>query len=149
MAEIIYEKLTLSDKQGLFIFISKINKNFTPSLDSKTDLELFCNKILTLGNVIVAKTDDKIIGIITFYTNNVIDKKAYVSIVGVDPDYSGNHIATRLLIRAIEYSKLQRMEYVSIHTNNIIAKHIYEKQGFEVLSQNNDIPIRYYLEKKI
>lgn len=118
--DITYKKLTLSDKQVLFNFITKINNCFTPALDSKTNLDLFCEKILSLGNVVVAQTAELVVGVITFCANDLISKKAYVSVVGVDPNYSGNHIATNLLIKAIKLSKNNKMDYITIHANNII-----------------------------
>lgn len=90
--------------------------------------------------------DNKIIGSIIFYKNDEIKKIAYISLVGTLKSYRNMGVANSLLKKCVEDIMYSSMEKIGIHTNNIIAKKIYEKYGFKEVSEING---RYYLEKKL
>lgn len=149
MPTIEYSYLDIEYKADFVCFLQEINSLFVPALDTKTDLTSFSNKILTLGHVLVAKSNDTIIGVCCFYTNDLTSYKAYISLLGVKSAFSGRHVATEMLSMVTEYIKSTKMKTIAIHTNNPIAKHIYEKNGFLVLSSEGKDPDRYYLEKRL
>lgn len=144
-----YSYLKSEDEANLICFLQEINHFFTPTLDTKTDLFFYSKKILTLGHVLAAIENNKIIGACCFYINDRIHYKAYISLLGVTSAFSGRHVATHMLSMVTEYIKSSEMKTIAIHTNNPIAKHIYEKNGFVVLSSEGKDPVRYYLEKSL
>lgn len=149
MSTIEYSFLDIENKADFVCFLQEINSLFVPALDTKTDLTSFSNKILTLGHVLVASLNGIAIGACCFYTNDFINNKAYISLLGVKPAYSGQHVATEMLSLVVKYIKSTKMRTIAIHTNNPIAKHIYEKNGFVVLYSEQTDPVRYYLERNI
>lgn len=143
------KRITAADKNLFLCFLEEIDNLFVPHLSSKQPLNCFCDKILDLGNVLVVEVEQTIVGAICYYTNNKQNLLAYVSLVGVKTDYSGQRIATCLVREMILDASKQGMKVVGIHTNNTIALNLYLKCGFEIISSDNSIPTRFYLERKL
>lgn len=149
---VVYKQLSIIDHDSFVDFLCKIDATFTPHLSEKTDIASYSAKILTLGNVIAAIDDSisgsAIVGAICFYDNDISEYKSYISMVGVDKCYTGKHIATQLINEAVKKIEESGMTLIGIHTNNPVAYHVYIKAGFHLVSKENSVPVRYYLELK-
>ena len=146
MDDVSFVHLATDDKQQLESFLSEIDNLYTPRLTYKTDLAVFAEKILSNGHVICACSNGQILGAVTFYSNDLAGRTAYISLVGVKENYTNMHIASKLVHQALAYIRTTSMIKCGIHTNNVIAKHIYEKIGFNIISVDKSNPPRYYLE---
>jgi len=147
---VIYRQLSTIDHDKFVDFLCRIDTTFTPHLSEKTDIISFSKKILTLGNVIAAidelTSESLVVGAICFYDNDKSNFRGYISMIGVDKRYSGKHIATQLINEAVKKIVESGMISIGIHTNNPVAYHIYIKAGFNLVSKDNSIPVRYYFE---
>lgn len=144
-----FVQITRNQENQFLDFLKRVDNLYNPPLSKKTNLQDFCYKILTLGNVIAVYDNDTIIGAICFYTNNTETSRVYISLVGVDQNYKGQHIASHLIDKMFVRVKSCGLHFIGIHTNNEIARHIYEKKGFILISSDTGIPTRHYLEYKL
>ena len=102
-----------------------------------------------------AEENGVIVGIVGGYTENVINNTAFISIVGVLPEFNGKGIATKLLAEFIERAKQKRLNAVHLYAdrNNSVVVHIFQKLGFvdsyfENYPRPNDIHFVLYLKQK-
>lgn len=127
-------------------FLKKVDFLFKVPISKKVSFDEYINKIKKLANTYVMVDENEIIGGIIFYKNNYEDNIAYIALVGILKEYQNRGIANSLLKKCIEDLKNSPMKKVGIHTDNMIAKKIYEKHGFKEVSEVNE---RYYLELKL
>jgi ribosomal protein S18 acetylase RimI-like enzyme len=134
-----------ADKK-VYNFLKKIDVLFKVPISKKVSFEEYIIKIKKMANSYVMVAENEIIGEIIFYKNDQENYIAYIALVGVLKEYQNKGIANSLLKKCIEDLKNSPMKKVGIHTDNMIAKKIYEKYGFEEVSEING---RYYLELKL
>jgi ribosomal protein S18 acetylase RimI-like enzyme len=62
---------------------------------------------------------------------------SYIRMVGVDPAFQGNGIATTLTTMCIEAARNNGEKTIALHTSEMMpaARHIYEKFGFKILKE--------------
>lgn len=133
-------------EEKFYIFLKKVDKLFKTPISNKVSFDEYINKIKKLANSYVVLENNEIIGGIVFYKNNLENKTAYIALVGTLKRYQNRGVAKLLLKVCISDIENSIMEKVGIHTDNIIAKKIYEKNGFKEILEING---RYYLEKKL
>lgn len=143
-----------SDLMEYFLIV---NDNFNPTLleritdkSNVIDLDNYLFKILKLGETRLAIIEDKIVGIIVFYSNDLISKTAYIPLLTVIKNFQGMGISTKLLSSSIEFIKNRGMKTIRVNTweDNFAALALYTKFGFEVISQmNKDILLKLDITK--
>lgn len=131
--------------QELYSFLESINSDFNPPLTNKVNFFDFIKKITEKAVLITQKSDNKIVGLTVLYCNNVKERKAYISLVGVLKEYRGLGIAKNMLNKAITYAQKQNFTVLGIHSNNPIAILLYQSLGFCIIENGN----RVYMEKKL
>lgn len=136
-------------------FLYKVDRLFPTPLSEKVNIDGYARKLHDSATVCFAEDNGTIVGIVGGYTENVINNTAFISIVGVLPEFNGKGIATKLLSEFIERAKLKRLNAVHLYAdkNNSVAVHIYQKLGFvdsyfENDPRPNDIHFVLYLQQK-
>ncbi len=86
--------------------------------------------------VLVAEIEGKVVGHVTlFLTNKVRDKHTAFLAIAIHPDFHGQGVGKSLMLEAINQAdnwlNLVRIE-LDVHADNLSAKALYEKTGFEV-----------------
>lgn len=132
----------MTRKELVLEFLLKVDKEFKPALSEKTSIEEYVDKISSLAELIVAEDDNGIYGLTVLYCNDMLEKRAYVALVGVLPEYRGKGVARQMMIETIRRAVEKGMCRIGIHTNNPVALNLYKKLGFEVISGGD----RKYLE---
>lgn len=61
--------------------------------------------------------------------------ESYIALVA-EKDYRGQRIASSLIDRFIEIARDKGMKYITIHTNSLSAKRLYERIGFVVVNES-------------
>ena len=133
-------------EEKILNFLKEIDNEFKIPLSKRVSLDEYMYKIKTLASSYVILDNNKIIASIIFYKNDNINKKAYITLVGVLREYQKQGIVKLLLEKCIFDTKNSFMKIIGTHTDNIIAKKVYEKYGFKEASEING---RYYLEKNL
>lgn len=98
------------------------------------------------GECFVANKDE-IMGYCIIYANDCIRKVAYITMIGVRPEYQGNHVGYRLLTRVFEYSIMKGMDAVELEVliSNSKALEFYKSFGFKVVGKKS---IHSYIMRK-
>lgn len=130
------------DVDKIYIFLAHINSEYNPPLDTKVELHQYAEKILNNAVLFVEMVGDDIVGMVVLYCNDDNTKKAYIPLVGVLPTYQHRGIASKLMKEAISLVREQGYKLIGIHSNNMVAVHLYSKLGFTV----EDDSERKYME---
>lgn len=133
-------------KEKMLIFLKKIDNLFKIPLHKKVNIEEYVNKIISLAEVYIMYKENEIIAGVVFYTNNLSEKKAYISLVGVLEDYQNKGIGKKIFKEVLKRIKRNKLKQVGIHTDNKYALKIYKSLNFYIISEENG---RYYLEKNL
>jgi len=100
----------------------------------------YLQKILAKGKIIIAKHEEDYVGIIAYYDNDSINRKAYVSILGVKSSFQGIGIASTLM-RMMEDDAIKScMNQNCLHVNksNERAIAFYRSRGYVAIAANKD-----------
>lgn len=133
-------------------FIEEVDQDFIPPLLNRINIIDFYNKVNSLANLVGCYYNKELIGLCVFYANNHDTQKAYITFLAVKKNFRGKNIAGEILKVACANAKKLGMNNVGIHTNNIIAKECYIKNGFilkDSFFEEKYNVIRYYLEKSL
>ena len=126
------ECISLSD---LTKFVKFVDKDFTPPLLGRVDIDAWLCKIYATGSLVLAINEDDIIGCLLFYANDLTSKEGYISYLVVDARYRGFGIAKSLLNECFKISRCNGMTIIKVFTNNPIASSLYQQAGFDVVSE--------------
>lgn len=130
------------DIDKICIFLALINNEYNPPLDTKVELRQYAEKILNNAILLVEMIDENVVGMVVLYCNDENTKKAYIPLVGVLPTYQHRGIASKLMKEAIAFVRVQGYKLIGIHSNNMVAVHLYSKLGFTVKDDSE----RKYME---
>lgn len=130
------------DIDKIYIFLAHINNEYNPPLDTKVELRQYAEKILNNAILLVEMIDEDVVGMVVLYCNDENTKKAYIPLVGVLPTYQHRGIASKLMKEAIAFVRVQGYKLIGIHSNNMVAVHLYSKLGFTVKDDSE----RKYME---
>ena len=87
------------------------------------------------ASVSVAEKDDRIVGFITFYTNDAT-RVGEIGNNAVHPDFQGQGIGTRMYRHVFEKMREAGMRFVKVSTggdpSHAPARRAYEKAGFSI-----------------
>jgi len=124
-------------------FLLKCNNDFFPELSTRVNIPDYASKLYNNSILIVAKANNKQIGLTAFYANNFEEYKAFLSNINVVPSFQGKGIANTLIEMMIKYLKSNGFKEVSleVHENNNKAILTYQKFGFHVIQRRNDFII--------
>ena len=131
-------------------FIIKISNDFVIPLLPRIDIHETYTKFKDLAVSVVCLESNKIGGLAATYCNNQETKKGYTTFVGTDKEYRGNQIGTNLMLLTIDEARKLGMKLIGVHTNNPIAKKMYENIGFVQVDDKLDShSYNWYLEKQL
>ena len=129
----------------LFSFIKEIDTYLTPTLSSRVNLAEYANKLSQKAYNYIARDDDKIIGISSFYFN-LSPQMSYGTLLGVDKHYQKDGgIGIKLLTESIDYCKNNGSKGFgcAIRKSNKPLCKLYRILGFSIKSEetypNSDV----------
>lgn len=116
--------------------------DFLPSpLSQRMSPSEFTDKVIAHGEVWFAlHRNGKPIGVIVFYANNEETRRAYVSILSVDPSCRGRNVGRMLMKRAIAVARKRNMRSMALHVDldNIPPNRLYRSLGFRLIEQEGN-----------
>lgn len=109
------------------------DRDFPIPISKKVNIVDYIKKIIENGKGILALHNGKIVGLVFYYDNNKIDRKAFVSLVSVDSQYRNRGIASNMVKKMIEDIN-NKMEYCQVptHISNNKALDLYYSFGFKL-----------------
>lgn len=147
----------MNDKseQRILAFLMKIDASFNPILSTKVDIVSYSKKLSKLANVFFARLDNTDIGIVAFYMN-FDSKKAYITSIGVLPEYQKKGVGKYLLDLVVNHTQENNMTYLELEVDsvNTAAIKFYGRNGFipstslEASNNNSYYMVKYLLNPK-
>lgn len=129
---ITYRFLSADEKNKIELFLREIDKSFPVPLSEKIELNKLAQKLVENGYVYMASDGDRPVGMFGFYANDVINRSAYGSVLGVITDYRRQGISKKLLEKVTSFCRDSGMSRFELYTHktNTSAVTLYEKSGF-------------------
>jgi len=137
----IFKKIEPNNFDRVFNLLSKIGNDYIPPLNEQVNnMEIYIQKIVTNADTFIIIDNNCDIGILSIYCNNLLNKKAFITTLGIATNYKGQGIAKKLLLFVIEYVKLNKFEKIAleVNKNNIKAINFYKKSGFSIVTENKN-----------
>lgn len=143
-------QLTTRDKEILTKYLTFVDRDFPIPLSQKVNLEEYSNKVLLNGMGFAYMAEENLAGVILFYANDLVTKKAYITVLSVSSAYRKQGIAQALLTSCLQKCEAMGYQTVCLHTHktNDGAIALYEKNGFQRLEDKNR-PGDWFLELTI
>jgi len=127
-------------KKRLIALLTEIGDLLPVKLSERVIIADYAEKLLTNGEIIIAAFEDEYIGLIGFYDNDRINKKAYVSILGIKSRFQGMGIASKLLRMMQEHALKNQIVQCCLHVRKMNKKAIrfYKSNGYVTIAATAD-----------
>jgi ribosomal protein S18 acetylase RimI-like enzyme len=111
--------------------LSGCSADFTPSLDSRVDVNSYATKLRATARTFEAWSQGHVVGLVAVYVN-VPESRMFISSVSVDQEFRRHGIARSLLVLAICDSDARGMAEMQLEVDSRTtpAVMLYEELGF-------------------
>lgn len=116
-------------RKNLFELIKEINNEFDGQLINE-DIEMYVDKLLKNAEIILHYSNNVLVGCLAFYANDHINKKAFISFIGIKNTHRDKGLGMILLTSSMLYLK----------------KNNFNEYGLEVIKKNENA-IKFYLNQ--
>ena len=115
-------------------FLKEVDYLYTPPLSYKVNIKDYATKIYENAIVINAQENKDVVGMLAFYCNDIQTRVAYITIVGILPEYFGKGIARKLMDLCIRYVQEKDFQMIKLEVNikNSRAINFYKTFGFKI-----------------
>lgn len=112
--------------------LSRCDADFVPPLSERVNVPEYAKKIASNAIRFEAWSEGDLVGLVAAYCNDGENRIAYITSVSVLREWTGNGIASNLVLRCVEYVKAARMRQISLEvaSDNASAIWLYGKNGF-------------------
>jgi ribosomal-protein-alanine N-acetyltransferase len=123
----------MASEQEIYSHLMKCNKNYTPSLDKRVNIQEYSSKIFSKAVTFEAWSEETLVGLVAAYFNNYDDRIGYITSVSTDKFYMGKGIATTLIKLCIDYARQHsfRTIFLEVIKANDEAIIFYKKLKFK------------------
>ena len=132
------EKATEKELIEIVALISQLRHDVSEHVGALSDLEdIVSNKDVAM---LVAKDEDKIIGMATLYVMTKVGKRvSNVEDVVVSDAYRGQGLGEKLMQALIEEARKRKVKSLSLTTkpDRVAANKLYQKLGFKAANTNS------------
>jgi len=107
--------------------------DFNPPLEEYVEnIDRYIEKIINNAERFELWDDEKLIGFLACYANNLKTKEAFITMISVLPEARGRGIATKLLGNAREHCKNEGFKalYLEVRVDNMGALRLYHRLGY-------------------
>ena len=125
--------------------LSRCDVDFEPLLSARVDIAEYSEKIVDNAMRFEAWAGGALVGLVAAYCNDSERRTAYITNVSVCREWQGGGVASRLLVRCIEYVNEQRFKRIELEVDreNFGAIKLYEKYDFTVNSVNGSAVVMH------
>ena len=111
---------------------------YNKKLNNKEFIRDISNKYYKNGVVFESTVEDQIAGMIAFYCNNIIDKKAFLSMIVVKVEYQGKGVGDALLNQMEKECSRSGMRNVvlEVDSTNKNAQGFYLVHGYQIIKKS-------------
>ena len=114
-------------------FLEKVDFDFPIPLSKKVNLKEYANKLKEKATLFYEKKEDKIVGMVAGYTQNLTQNLAYIALVATLKEYRGQGFAQKAVSNFLNYCRENNIAGVHLYTapSNVHAIKLYKSLGFE------------------
>ena len=141
-------KINRATVEDIYKHLLACNNLFVPILSEKVDLQKYSAKLFGMSETFEAWDNKALIGLVAAYFNNLNTKKAFITNVSVEKNYSKKGIASNLLLMTHDFATRSGYETISLEVSlkNEKAINFYKKNNYIITSHDDD---SLYMEQKI
>ena len=131
-------------KDRIISILRKIDDEVIPSISSRIDIATYADKLLSRAVCLDAFIEHTYVGFAAVYCNDSASRTAFLSIIGVHPEFRGRSIGRTLLTNVSASAADNEMRVIELetHENNHSAITLFEQFGFERISQQKSGAVR-------
>lgn len=128
-----YTDTFLSNINEIIEYIKGHENDFPIPLSQKVNIDEYVYKIQNNGKMVICYNANQIIALVFYYSNNIEEKKGFISLVSVDKNYRKRGIAKKMLEIVFDNMKKRGMQLCEIptHSTNQKAINLYTSLGFK------------------
>lgn len=117
----------------IFGFLRNVDCDFCPPLSSRVDLAEYAKKLSLCATNLFAISRGVDVGHVAFYSNDLINKRAFLSSVSLKKEVRGSGLALYLLEEVFSRCKSDGAGsvYLKVDERNARAVEFYRKNGFK------------------
>ncbi|WP_322971401.1 GNAT family N-acetyltransferase [Faecalibacter sp. LW9] len=143
-------KANLTHKDQIYEYLKSVENDFTPPLFNRisnrstvSSVEEYIEKVINNGTLLYTVHQDQISGLVVIYHNDYSTYNAYIPLLSVKQEFSGNGIAKLLVNEAIKLATESDMHEIKVKTwkENLAAQKVYQNLGFEIIETINDLTL--------
>ena len=114
-------------------FLREVDRSFPVPISSKQDLGLYARKLCERATLGAELDGERIVALVAGYTENVVEERAFISLVATVRDARGRGLGSRLVREFISVAAGRGLAAVHLYAvpTNIPAVSMYKKLGFE------------------
>jgi len=126
--------LNTASKAQIVDHLRVCDADFIPPLSHRVKIEKYAAKIEQKAMRFEAWFDNKLIGLIAAYFNDLEKQRAFITSVSVLREWTGKGLASQLMKQCIRHAKATDMKQLNLEVaiGNYPAISLYEKNGFTV-----------------
>ena len=130
------EFVEVSNGARIFQFFEVVDKEFYPPLSERVNLPAYANKLALKAVNLFVVEDGRDVAHAAFYCDDQCSKIAYLSSIGVLPEFHGSGVAGNLLVKVFDRCLAEEMKLINLEVDfaNLKAVKFYEKYGFRFIS---------------
>lgn len=138
-------KMNTASEAEILLHLSDCSHSFIPQLNSRVDVAKYAERIAKHSVTFEAWNDNKLIGLLAAYFNDVEYFCGYITNVSVYKEYEGKGVASRLLEQSISYAGNNKFKEILLEVNelNLHAIKLYKKHNFATKNKQGDCDVMY------
>lgn len=117
--------------------LNELDTDFDPILSSVVDIKTYAEKIINNAKIITYFEKGRLVAFIAFYSNDLETKIGFMSMLAVNKNNQGKGFARSLINSSVDLLKKEDFNKyrLEVFKTNIKAIDLYQKIGFEVISE--------------
>ena len=144
------EITSIESKEIIYMFLKRFDDNFVRKISGRVkNLEEYAEKLYVLARNYVLYQEKEIVGFFSFYDNDSIGKKAYLTMIVIEKKYRGMELGSQAIRFICEECRKKQMKKLCLEVDkaNRSAYQFYMKQGFGIVGDASEYS--FYMEKEI
>jgi ribosomal protein S18 acetylase RimI-like enzyme len=132
MSKSVKYRLNKASEAEIAEHLLRCDADFVPPLSGRVEITDYAKKIASKAARFEAWSDDRLVGLVAVYCNDLEKRIAYITSVSVSRESMGRGIGESMMRQCIARVKALGMHQISLEvaSDNMPAIGLYEKSGF-------------------
>lgn len=131
-------------------FLIRYDASATRKISDRVyDMEVYAKKLFNFAENYMITCEGHEGGFFSFYNNDMTEKRAYLSLIAINPDYQRMKMGSQALQFICQECKKKQMKKIRLEVDKInnIARLFYVKNGFSIIGDASEYSL--YMERKV